>query len=580
MNKYIYSIKKKVHSYFVIGFPFDEDIVSEVKSIPSATYNARTKEWLVRISPESSSRISKLLEIGFEATEYVMDLVAEKEDKMDMLRSLSNAEDAEVDIAKLPFELHPFQKAGVKYMISTKKCFNGDDMGLGKTIQAIASMETMDVFPHIVICPNRVKKKWRREISKWLPHRSSIILDNNNFYYGADILILNYEAVTKFLMIERRRIEHGSKFEIRQNIKSLNIKGITIDESHYLKNPKSKRTKAVKELCKDIEYIWMLSGTIVNNRPEEIISQLQIMNRLHDFGGYQYFIRRYCDSKQDWDGNTDAKGARNLVELNKKLKERCMVRRTKIDVRKELPGKVIKNIPVEIDNREEYEIVQNDIFEWIENNRALSNDNPLGIGDDLPIRRMAESAIELQILNALRMVTARGKVNACIKWIDKFLKTGQKLVVFANHIEIQQKIITSFPGCARILGNMSPVESDKNELRFKKSGCNLIVCSLKGANTGIDLVSSNNYFCVELDWTPSTHDQAEDRLNRIGQHRKVNCYYPLAVETIDEDIFVLHQQKRSIMSGIMDGKESDADYDIRKELIRILKEKGHINIPA
>lgn len=576
---YIFCLEKRIHTYFVIGFNYDPDTVAIVKKIPTATYNPPDKKWYVQVSPETAPKVSRLISTGFDCTEDVLDRIENIIGKNDYLLELSDSDDSGMVLPDLPHELYPFQKSGIEYMCRAKRCFNADSMGLGKTVQTLVSIEKSGCYPHIIICPDKMKKKWREHVSDWLPHRTSMILSDDNFYYTHDILITNYEAVIKYLVIEKRDPDH-SKFKVMEHIKRLGIKGVTCDESHYLKTPKSKRTKAVRQLCKDIEYVWMLSGTVVNNRPEELISQLQIMGRLHDFGGYNFFIKRYCDAKQGYGGHIKKSGAKNLVELNEKLRKVCMVRRTKKDVLKELPGKVIHKIPVEINNREEYNLAKEDIFEWMDQRRRRSNDNPLGLVTKENEQKLYQDAVELQILNALRIITAEGKLNDCIEWIKQFLKTGKKLVIFAHHKKIQKRVIKEFPNSARILGGMNASVQKRNEDLFKTDHCQTIICSLKAANTGIDLVSGYNYICLEYDWTPSTHDQAEDRLNRIGQHNKVNCYYPTAIDTIEEDIFVMHEMKREIMRGIMDGEEYEKELDIRRELINLLKKQGKINIPT
>lgn len=580
MNNCIFRVEKRVHDYFKVFFNYDPDIVSLIKKIPTATFNPSDKSWTVKVSNETSSGIKELIHKGsFNCTQDVLDLLNMYEVKSELLFNMSDAEDTYIDLDDTNYngDLYPFQEVGVNYMLRSKRCFNADDMGLGKTIQTLVAMEKANAYPHIIICPKKAAGKWRREAYKWLPHRTSMVLDNNNFYYDYDILILNFEAVTKFLIIQKRDPER-STFKIRENIKMLGVKGVTVDESHNVKNNKSIRTRAIKKLCKGMEYIWMLSGTFVENKPSEIIPQLQIMRRLDDLGGYKFFINRYCDAKKGFGNSINTSGSSNLIELHNRLKQVCMVRRMKTDVLKELPPKhPSQKIPIEIDNREIYEMAEKDIFSWIEMNENNKNKDSFDLEFEKPNKRLTQDAIELQILNALRVITAEGKINQCIEWIRKFTKRGNKLVVFAHHRKIQNKLIKSFPGCAKILGGMKPSDQKKNEDRFKQKDCKIIVCSLLAANVAIDLVSANHSFTVEYDWKPSTHDQAEDRLWRIGQHKDVYPYYATAVNTIEEDIFALHESKREMMKGIMDGKNYEKTKSIKKELVEILKKKQKVN---
>ena len=83
--------------------------------------------------------------------------------------ALSYAEDAELDDLELGGELHPFQRAGVRYALERRRTFIADEQGLGKTVQALATLEADDAFPAVVVCPASMKLIWERESHIWLP---------------------------------------------------------------------------------------------------------------------------------------------------------------------------------------------------------------------------------------------------------------------------------------------------------------------------------------------------------------------------------------------------------------------------
>ena len=90
-------------------------------------------------------------------------------------------------------------------------------------------------------------------------------------------------------------------------------------------------------------------------------------------------------------------------------------------------------------------------------------------------------------------------------------------------------------------------------------GPQLIVCSLKAASQGITLTRASNVAFLELDWTPARHDQAEDRLHRIGQDSAVTAWYLLAPDTIDETMAELLERKRSLIDAVTDGQVRDEE---------------------
>ena len=79
-----------------------------------------------------------------------------------------------------PGELMPFQQDGVGALLNEPQLLLADDMGLGKTIQAIAAIRILrarrQIDSCLVVAPASVLDQWRREISKWAPELSAIII--------------------------------------------------------------------------------------------------------------------------------------------------------------------------------------------------------------------------------------------------------------------------------------------------------------------------------------------------------------------------------------------------------------------
>ena len=174
---------------------------------------------------------------------------------------------------RLGGELRPFQRAAVHYARWARRCFIADEQGLGKTVEALATLEADGAFPAVVLCPASLKLNWLRETRKWLPHRKITVLKGTGVAPddGADITILNYEIVAA----------HAARLALRQP------RALVLDESHYVKNPRAKRTAATRKLAFSLQPDALrlaLTGTPVMNHPEELIAQLRIIGRLEDFG--------------------------------------------------------------------------------------------------------------------------------------------------------------------------------------------------------------------------------------------------------------------------------------------------------
>jgi SWI/SNF-related matrix-associated actin-dependent regulator 1 of chromatin subfamily A len=475
------------------------------------------------------------------------------------LVALSSATDAELDVAGLGGELKPFQRAGVSYLLDQRRAFLADEQGLGKTIEALAALQADGAYPAVVVCPASLKLNWMREIARWLPDRTAQALSgmggrspsgagddatnagsSNGRLTGkdvageqaagasippADITVINYDILAA----------RGPA------LAALAPRALVLDESHYCKNAAAKRTQAVGRLAASLPneaLVLALTGTPVMNRPPELISQLRIIGRLADFGSGAQFGRRF-------------KGPDAHVRLHWHLRSRCFVRRLKADVLPQLPAKTRTVVPIELDNDPEYRLAEHDVIAWLRS-------RPLDLSELNAKVAAALRAERLVRLNALKLLAARGKLHAALAWIHDFCSSGERLVVFARHREIQRAVLDRFPSALHILGEDSHTARDASLHAFQASDDSsnqLIVCSLEVAGQGLTLTQASNVAFLELDWTPAKHDQAEDRCHRIGQQDAVNAWYLLAAGTIDETIATLLERKRAVIGAVTDGRE-------------------------
>lgn len=454
------------------------------------------------------------------------------------LVELSSATDAECDVAGLGGELKPFQRAGVKYLLERRRAFLADEQGLGKTIEALATLQADGAFPAVVVCPASLKLNWLREIERWLPGRSARALAGtgptspfeSRLAANTEVTVVNYDIVAARL----------------QELSALQPRALVVDESHYCKNATAKRTQAVQRLASavpDDGLVLALTGTPVMNRPPELISQLRIIGRIGDFGSGAQFGRRF-------------KGPDAHMRLHWHLRARCYVRRLKAEVLPQLPPKTRGVTPVELTNEHEYRLAERDVIAWLRT-------QPLDLRQLDAKVAAALRAERLVRLNALKLIAARGKLHAALAWVHDFCTSGEPLVVFAKHREIQQAVLERFPHALHILGTDSHLARDASLQEFQTPDAEhenqLIVCSLEVAGQGLTLTRASNVAFLELDWTPAKHDQAEDRCHRIGQKDAVNATYLLAAGTIDETIATLLERKRAVIGAVTDGREEDEE---------------------
>jgi SWI/SNF-related matrix-associated actin-dependent regulator 1 of chromatin subfamily A len=494
------------------------------------------------------------------------------------LVALSAATDAQLEVAGLGGELKPFQRAGVKYLLEQRRAFLADEQGLGKTIEALAALEADGAYPAIVVCPASLKLNWMREIERWLPGRTVQALTGMGIKRSATgrpsppipsapMPSANVNAAdvpaAETPSADTSAAEAVSAETSAADIPAADItvvnydilaargpalaaiapRALVLDESHYCKNAAAKRTQAVARLAATVPsdgLVLALTGTPVMNRPPELIAQLRIIGRLADFSSGAQFGQRF-------------RGPDAHVRLHWHLRSRCFVRRLKADVLPQLPPKTRAVVPVELDNEPEYRLAETDVIAWLRS-------RPLDLRELDAKVAAALRAERLVRLNALKLLAARGKLHAALAWIHDFCTSGERLVVFARHREIQRAVLERFPHALHILGEDTHAARDASLHAFQEADASdnqLIVCSIEVAGQGLTLTQSSNVAFLELDWTPAKHDQAEDRCHRIGQQDAVNAWYLLAAGTIDETIATLLERKRAVIGAVTDGREEN-----------------------
>lgn len=452
---------------------------------------------------------------------------------------------------RLRVEPYPYQREGIAYGLDKKRLIIGDEPGLGKTLQSIGIVDTADAYPCLVICPSSLKINWQREFEKFTD-KKALVLDNSTrttwpyllkmaMYHVA---VVNYESLRKFFVWD---IKGGKSFRLKDVVFCPHIRmfrSIIIDESHRVKDPAAQQTIFTKGITTGKEWIILLSGTPVVNRPEDLVAQLSIMGRLQEFGGRTKFMADYCTDPKD----KKAEPAIPLSVLSDTLYANCMIRREKAKVLPQLPDKTRVDLYVDISNMPEYNLAAADLAAYLSQYTGCT---------DWEIRSKMRMEALVRFMT-LRKLATLGKVAQAVDFIRTFLENGKKLIVFCSLHEVVDQLLKFFPKAVTVTGRDTSANKQASVDAFQNNpDTMLIICSIKAAGVGLTLTASSNVAFIELAWTYADCCQCEDRAHRIGQKDNVTCYYLLGRGTIDQTVYSLIHRKKSIAAEIM-----NADDDI------------------
>lgn len=427
----------------------------------------------------------------------------------------------------------PFQLQGISFLEWRQgRAMLADEPGLGKTLQALGWLwlHKADALPALVVCPASLKWNWKDEVKKWTPIKSTKTLSGRKsqpLKGNFALCVINYDVLWNW----------------RKELRRFGFKTLVLDESHYIKNRGAQRTKGAVYVARKIPHAILMTGTPMLNRPADLFTSLRLL-RPTWFASFWSFAQRYCNLRLTSHG-WDSTGASNKKELHNLLQHRILIRRTKQEVLKELPAKTKTTVPFELTNQVEYRRAEDHFIQYL-------RDMGAGKGQ-LKAAKKAEFLVQLA---ALTRLTVEGKIERCVEWVENFLESGQKLVLFATHTAPLQLFENKFKKrCVKIDGSTSGDLRQTAVRRFQSdSSVHLFLGNVQAAGVGITLTASSNVAFLELPWTPALLDQAEDRVHRIGQREAVNVWYLLAKDSVDERQLVVLEKKRKVIDAVMSGK--------------------------
>ena len=473
--------------------------------------------------------------------EEILEEIAQKRAKIDSIKSLDTSEN--IDLPKsITATLRPYQHQGYNWLrFLHENNFGGilaDDMGLGKTLQVLCMLAyavELGNQSNLIIVPRSLLFNWAKEIEKFAPSLRYLIhhgpqrekLDPD-FIPTYDIIISTYDTVASDILL----------------FKTYGFYYIVLDESQAIKNPASKRFKAMK-LLKATNRLTM-TGTPIENNTFDLYAQMSFVNP-GSLGSMQKF-------KQEYSTPIDSNGDEDAAKMLKQMIYPFLLRRTKEQVATDLPEKTESIIYCDMpkDQRKKYEelkkVIKQDVYQSIKK-EGLNRARFKILEGLLRLRQMCNSP---QILNP-DLKASSAKIDA----IEDFLTgdlAGKNVLIFSQFVSMLSIIKQSLKKLkikhAYLDGQTRKREKAVADF-MEDDSCSVFLISLKAGNTGLNLVKADYVFIVDPWWNPAVEAQAIDRTHRIGQDKHVFAYRLICTDSIEEKIMALKAKKRKVASDII-----------------------------
>ena len=542
-------------SSFFISFPYNKDIIDNLKTTQMYIYDKNSKEWEVPIT--SLATILELLS-PFDDIQLEFLKTKDKKDKVFKLNKYKTK----------PFD---YQEEGIQYGLNHDKWLLLDAPGLGKTLiltyLAQELKERENIKHCLVICGlNTLKTNWKKEIQKHSDLSCMILGERINtkgktVFEGVQARLeqLN-KPIKEFFVITNVETLREDKIVKAINKGKNQFDMIIFDEVHVAKSPSSIQGRNLLKL-KNAKYKIGATGTLLMNNPLDTFMPLKWIGA--EKANHSSFKHYYCIYGGNF-GN-DFLGYRNLDTL-KDMLSKCSLRRDKSLLN--LPPKTIINEMVDMSDRQ----------------RKFYDNIKAGIKDDVDKVKLTTSAVLGMVLR-LRQATAcpsilttenipSGKIDRCCDLVEQIVSDGNKVVIFSTFKETLNELQKRLREYNPLVGTGDlPDDIISNNVdTFQTSDKHKVfIGTWQKCGTGLTLTAANYMIFIDTPWTDAAFTQACDRIYRIGTSKNVFIYNLITNDSIDERVQEIVTDKAALADYIIDDMITETGINSLKKYIQELR---------
>jgi len=456
----------------------------------------------------------------------------------------TRAEKKVTDVAKHDLELlaaavtpaaplRTYQWEGILFLLRNASALLADEMGLGKTVQTAIALQlllgTLDHERALIVVPASLKLNWERELQRWAPSLTVRRVEGPRsdrfaaYALPIPVLIASYEQVRN---------------DTRDFAGDLGFDAVVLDEAQRIKNPGSETALACRLLPRKIA--WALTGTPVENRPEDLVSIFK-------------FLRPGLMHEGQPRG-----------DIHRIMREHFL-RRRKAEVLGDLPPIIDQDMLLELEG------AQRDAYY-----SAWDRRREIARARGLPVTEACLFALitRLKLLCNFEPVTgASVKLDSLMLLLDSLGERDDKVLVFSQYVQSLQAISSRIPRFPHDIyhGKMTQAEREEAIRKFQDMpGPRALLVSLKAGGVGLNLQAASTVVLFDRWWNPAVEDQAIQRAHRFGRERPLHVIRFLIRETIEERIDRILSAKRDLFEAYVNGAPNALSLGLSRDNLRAI----------
>jgi SNF2 family DNA or RNA helicase len=500
--------------------------------------------------------------------------------------------------------LFPYQRAGVKFMAVTGRALLTDGMGAGKTASSISALRYMhehqgrDVFPALIVAPNSTLLSWQREIDKWWPGHTSIVVKGSMgqrrklLETPADFYIINWEGLKAHSRLapygnvalklcvecggEDPKITAARCHKHKKELNAIDFKAAIADEVHRAIDGKSQQTRALKAATASTPIKLALSGTPISSNPGDLWSPLNWLMP-EAYPSRTNFVDRFMELAFNPWGGQEIIGLRANMEpefyggIDPHLRHM-----PKDYVLSFLPPIVYERRDVDMAPKQAkaYKQMKDQMIADLDGDllvttspltqatRLLQLASSYGEIDEVQVPVTDPDTGETYTARRqhLRLTDPSCKLDAFMDDLPDF--GDESVVVFA----VSRQLIELLSGRLEkagikhglITGAQSMDERQVHMDDFQAGRTKLILVTTAAGGTGITLTKGSIAVFLQRPWSAIESNQAEARVHRIGseQHDVIRIIDYITTDTTEPLVFAALEKKDMHLEKIIRSKEA------------------------
>lgn len=462
-----------------------------------------------------------------------------------------------------------FQKEAVFKMVKIRRCLNASSMGLGKTLQGLAALRLLKSSDKgdVIFCPGYLRNNWFREVKLWLGEDYPVIMINKgdkhnreksikSMLFDKGLKIVSYDMAANFFAALKPQARDRAYFNT-----------VICDESHFLKDIKSKRFTNLEKSIKHARNVLLLSGTPAPNRNKELFSQFQLLNPMV-FDNIRSFTDRYCGGHIDKFGrynDMNNTSTRELAFMSTKM----ILRLRREDHLSDLP-KVMRH-KIFISPSSHPTSFMRQMKQFRDQLKLVDEDKDAG----QKLQRLASSMFT---------ETALIKENPVMEYLESLCDSNvgnemeNKIILFVVHQSMFKAVslfLTTKKEQFVAISGTTPMDTRPGLINtfLKTPEVKYAVLTIGSCSTGLNITPVSKMVFLELCWTPSELSQAEARINRINGAQNLTYTYVLCENTLDEMVFRKLERKNTNSVVVVDGGKDYGDFNFEDDNVTGNKRK-------